>query len=495
MAASRAPTGTTLAREAIGLREVLFQSITHMAPAAAVAFSIPAGINFGGGATPLAVIFAIVACMFVAISIGQLAKHLPSAGSFYTYASKGLHPSVGFMVAWAYALVEPLVGPLLVLILGITVAGTLNTEFGWSAGLWWPWALLGAVLVFVLGYYGIRVSARTGTLLGVFEIGVFALLAIWLIAKAGSNNTLSVFTTKFANNPDFKGLSGVVAASVFSILAFIGFEAAAPLAEEAKDPRRTIKQAVVYSCLGIGLFYMLTTYAASVFYGPVKTVGLVAAGNGDPWENILARRAWGAGWVLVFLAIVNSAIANANSGSNAATRTYFSMGRIRLFPAIFARVHPRWQSPHVAVIGQFIVTVAVSLILGFVYDPLTAFILVATIITVVFIPIYMAVNLSCLAYYWRYERSEFNWFLHGLLPLLGIIAFVPAFFAGAGIPVFKFISRLPSPFSYAGPFAGAVMVIGLIYMAYLYSKDPTRLEATARVFLDEEPEAAGAATS
>jgi len=495
VATSDAPTGTTLARDAIGLREVLFQSITHMAPAAAVAFSIPAGINFGGGSTPLAVVFAIVACMFVAISIGQLAKHLPSAGSFYTYASKGLHPSVGFLVAWAYALIEPLIGPLLVLILGITVAGTLNTEFGWSADLWWPWALLGAVLVFVLGYYGIRVSARTGTLLGVFEVGVFVLLAIWLIAKAGSNNTFSVFTTKFANNPDFKGLSGVVAASVFTILAFIGFEAAAPLAEETRDPRRTIKQAVVYSCLGIGLFYMLTTYAASVFYGPAKTVGLVAAGNGDPWENILARQAWGAGWVLVFLAIVNSAIANANSGSNAATRTYFAMGRIRLLPAIFARVHPKWQSPHVAVIGQFIVTVAVSLILGFAYDPLTAFILVATIITVVFIPIYMVVNLSCLAYYWRYERGEFNWFLHGLLPILGIIAFVPAFFAGAGIPVFKFISRLPSPFSYAGPFAGAVMVIGLIYMAYLYRKDPTRLEATARVFLDEESEPAGASTS
>jgi amino acid transporter len=147
---------------------------------------------------------------------------------------------VGFLVAWAYALIEPLIGPLLVLILGITVAGTLNTEFGWSVDLWWPWALLGAVLVFVLGYYGIRVSARTGTLLGVFEVGVFVLLAIWLIAKAGSNNTFSVFTTKFANNPDFKGLSGVVAASVFTILAFIGFEAAAPLPDRypPQDPFR-----------------------------------------------------------------------------------------------------------------------------------------------------------------------------------------------------------------------------------------------------------------
>src|SRR5438876_415936 len=81
------------------------------------------------------------------------------------------------------------------------------------------------------------------------------LLAVWMIAKAGSANTLSVFGTSHANNPDFKGFSGVVAASVYTILAFIGFEAAAPLAEETKDPRRTIGRAVVLSCVLIGLFY------------------------------------------------------------------------------------------------------------------------------------------------------------------------------------------------------------------------------------------------
>jgi Amino acid permease len=76
-----------LRRDAIGLREVLFQSITHMAPAAAVAFSIIVGAQFAAGALPLSVIFALVGCLLVAISIGQLAKHLPSAGGFATYAS------------------------------------------------------------------------------------------------------------------------------------------------------------------------------------------------------------------------------------------------------------------------------------------------------------------------------------------------------------------------------------------------------------------------
>jgi amino acid transporter len=89
------PPGNQLARGAIGLREVLFQSITHMAPAAAVAITIVIGANFAGGAEPLSVIFALVGCLLVAISIGQLAKHLPSAGGFYTYTARGLHPTVG----------------------------------------------------------------------------------------------------------------------------------------------------------------------------------------------------------------------------------------------------------------------------------------------------------------------------------------------------------------------------------------------------------------
>jgi amino acid transporter len=99
-----------LAREAIGLREVLFQSITHMAPAAAVAFSIIVGANYAAGALPLSVVFALVGCLLVAVSIGQLARRLPSAGGFYTYTARGLHPAVGFLVGWGYAFVDATVG-------------------------------------------------------------------------------------------------------------------------------------------------------------------------------------------------------------------------------------------------------------------------------------------------------------------------------------------------------------------------------------------------
>src|SRR6187549_2285812 len=79
------PGGQTLERNAIGLTEVLFQSITHMAPAVATALSIGLATTLAGGITPLAVLFALIACLFTAYSMSQLPRHMSSAGGMYTY--------------------------------------------------------------------------------------------------------------------------------------------------------------------------------------------------------------------------------------------------------------------------------------------------------------------------------------------------------------------------------------------------------------------------
>ena len=479
-----------LASNAVGLREVLFQSITHMAPGAAVAFSIIVGAQFAGGALPLSVIFALVGCLFVAVSIGQLAKRLPSAAGFGTYASRGLHPTIGFLVVWGYALAEAMVAPLLYLIFGHTVAGTLNQEYGWSYDTWWPIATVAAaVLVFLLGWFGIRLSAGAGTLLGLFEIVVFAALAVWLIVKAGDNNTIEVFGTSFANAEGFNGMSGVIAGSVFAILAFIGFEAAAPLAEEARNPGRTVQVAVVASALLIGLFYILTTYAAAVYFGPDRFATFAAYGEGNPWQE-MARVVWGGGWVLIFVAIIISALANSNAGSNATTRTWYALGRGRILTSLLTETHPRWQSPYVGLLAQFVLALAIALPLGFIYDPYpTAFGLVGTLVTVVVVLIYIVMNLACFGYYVR-RRGEFNWLLHLVLPLLGVLAFIPAILTALGVEtsLFDFIVPLTWPFSLAAPVVGGWLGLGLLYLIYLLvSGKRDRLASLGLVYGGEAP--------
>src|ERR1700733_15479103 len=380
-----------LRRNAVGLREVLFQSITDMAPGAAIAASIPAGVAFAGGALPLAVVFALIAALLSAWSIGQLARELPSSGSMATYAARGLHPSLGFLTAWGYAMVGWLIPPLVLLQLGFTVAGTLNAEIsGYPANLWWPWSILGLLIIFATGYFGVRTSARFGTILGVFEIAVFLIMGILLVFHAGGHNTLAVFTTKYTP-PGFHGFNGVVAGSVFSILAFGGFEGAAPLAEEAKNPRRTIQLAVLLATLLIGALYVFTTYAADVAFGPGKFAGFTTSTGPASWEG-MARSLYGLFWILVFLAIVNSTLANSNAGVNVASRTAFAMGRVRAFPPQLARVSERHRSPVVAVAAGSVVSLAVMLGLGFGYDPTTAFSMIGTGLVILLVGIYLVVN-------------------------------------------------------------------------------------------------------
>lgn len=485
---STAPTGSGapagLQRDAVGLRDVLFQSITAMAPGAAIAASVPTGAAFAGGALPLSVLVALVPCLFTALAIGELARHLPSSGSVATYTAQGLHPGVGFLVGWGYVFVELLVPPLLFLQLGFTVAGTLHEEFsGYPEGLWWPWALVGALIVLAAGYRGISASAHLGTALGAFEVAVFVVLAVLLIIHAGSANTLSVFGT--AHTPtDHRGIAGVIAGSVYTVLAFSGFEAAAPLAEEARDPERTIRRAVVGATLLIGALYVFTTYAVDVAFGPDRFSTFTPSTGPASWQGV-ARALFGLFWVLVFLAVVNSTIANANAGANVSTRTAYALGRIRLLPELVTVLHPRHRSPYLAVGVQFVVGVVVTLALGFAYDPVTAFALVATVIVIVVVLVYVLCDLACIGYFTRVRRDELNPLLHVVLPAVGVVAFVPALLTAAGIPAFSFISPLTAPVSYAGPVVVLWLLLGGAYLAVLQRRHPDRVAAMSHVHLTD----------
>ena len=475
-----------LRRGAIGLREVLFQSVTDMAPGAAIAASIPAGVYFAGGSLPLSVLVALVACLLCASCVGELARELPSAGSLGTYTARGLHPSLGFLVNWGYVAAAGLIPSLVLLQLGSTTAATVHEYASWfSLNLWWIFSIAGALIVLAAGYYGIRTSARMGTILGSFEIVVFVVLAILFVAKAGDHNTLSVFTDKYTPS-GFRGISGIFAGSVFTILAFGGFEGAAPLGEEAKDPRKTVRRAVLGATLGVGLIYVFTTYAADVVFGPSRFASFTSSGPSS-WEGI-ATASYGIFWLLVFLAIVNSTIANSNAGVTASSRTAFAMGRIGAFPHFLAQVHPRHRTPQWALLAAFLITVAVTLGLGLSYNPFTAFNMVGTGIVVVLVAIYLVVNAACMGYFLKTRGRHVNWLLHVVVPIVGIVVFLPAWFSGAGIPVFSFITPLPTPLSYMGPAMGVWMLLGVSYMIYLYRRYPARVTEVGTVHLDLDAE-------
>jgi len=471
-----------LERNAVGLREVVFQSICSMAPAAAIAASIPFGSPLAGGALPLAVIFAFIGIFFTASSIGQLAAHIPSAGSVATYSAVGLQPWVGFLVGWVYAAVEILIVPLVMLQLGYTVAGEWNSEnSSFSTGNWWIFTTLGTLLVGFLVYRGVRTSAKTGVILGAIEIAVFAVLGIYLIIKAGGNNDLAVFSPHYANAEGFTGWSGVIAGSVFCLLAFSGFEAAAPLAEETENPRKNIPKAVMTATVVIGALYAMTTYAAVVTFGPEKFKDFAGYNNGVPWDG-LAKGVGTIFWLLVLFAIVNSTIANANAGANVFTRTAFAFGRAGAFPKKMAELDAKYKSPRNAVVVQLIVGLALALGLGAKYTPQTAFGIIATGLVVAVVPVYMIANLACIGYFSKHRKEDRHPALHILMPIIGFLFLIPGFFNAAGItgvPGLKFIVALSSPLTIGAYAMGIWVLIGFVALAYLNSKKPAAIKEVA----------------
>ena len=134
------------------------------------------------------------------------------------------------------------------------------------------------------------------------------------------------------------------------------------------------------------------------------------------------------------------------------------------------------------------ISIAVMLGLGFGYDPVTAFGMIATALVILLVGIYLVMNVACIGYFARRSQG-FSLVSHLIVPVLGIAAFIPAWLAGAGIkaPGLSFITPLTAPLSYMGPAAGIWMVIGLIYLVYLYARHRQRIVDVGLIHIEADP--------
>ena len=225
-AAAEASQDLELRHSSIGLADVLFQAITYMAPGVGLAFSIGIAVPISGATLPLSVVVALAACTFCAVAIGQLAKHIPSAGGLYTYAARGIgkgrlpgrlvlcrirHLPAGLAADPRRLVRRRLPGSGDRLRAGLVVLGARSS----------PPHLLPDLLRRPHvgqghGHPG-RHRDRRVPALGAYMI-------------ASDPNSSAPFTPSDGAN----GWAGIFQGAVFAILAFIGFEAASALGEEAR---------------------------------------------------------------------------------------------------------------------------------------------------------------------------------------------------------------------------------------------------------------------
>ena len=234
-----------------------------MAPVLAVVLNAPAAGPVAGAALPLSFLIAFVACLFVGNTVVQFSRRLPSAGSFYTFNTAGLGPAAGFFTGWLFWIGYAVLAPGLFCAFGAFVHDYVLSTFDADVP-WWIFSLAAMAIVFGLSARSIKASVNIDLTLLALEVVIFLILAVAAIAFAGAEHNTAV-TTSHVGVPT--GFTGVGLGVVFGILSFIGFDAAATLGEETRNPRRNVPLAVAGALGFVGVFYVIVMYALTAGYG------------------------------------------------------------------------------------------------------------------------------------------------------------------------------------------------------------------------------------
>jgi amino acid transporter len=430
---------TELRAGALKLPAVLMQSVTTVAPAIAILFTVQFIASFAGQAAPVAYFFGFLIALMLAISLAQLAKYLPSAGGYYTYLSRAIHPRFGFLAAWMYFLFLPITPVIISVYLGFVLHDELKAAYDVNIP-WWLFVLVCMAAIASVIYRGIAISAKLMVAFGLAEIALVLVLSLWGFFDPGPGG-VGLGPLNPGNAPSFHGLYLAV---VFSIFAISGWEAAAPIAEESENPRKTIPRALIGSVLIMGAFLILCAWGIVTGWGTADVDGLINSPTLPGFE--LAHRFWGDLWWLVLLALVNSALAVMIATMNGATRMWYGMGRSGSFPSWLTKLHPSYRTPVNALALQVGIMLAVGLTLGSVWGGSDTFLVTGLVFTLSICAVYTAGNLGVIRFYLRERRSEFNLFLHGIFPVVSAVAVgwvayksftpLPTGRAGYALPIF-----------------------------------------------------------
>lgn len=464
--AGRMPVKTDLKPESLGLVSVTMQAITHIAPAIAALFFTQFLVTLSGVTAPLAYFVGVLVVLMLGNTLIQFSRQLPSAGGYYTYVSRSLGSRVGFLTAWMFILYSPMAGGVVSGFFGFIAAGELKTSYGWDLPwLWWVSIIVVGGTVAILQYRGIELSARTLLITGGAEILIVLALAITGFGKSGPGGvSLAVFNPGNIGVGTAYGFAGFTLAIVLAVQGLTGWEAAAPLAEETKDPKRNVPWSVLLSIIILGVFLVFTYWGVITGFGVDNIKALQT--SPDLPGLALARNVWGGGWWLILIAFMSSTLAVSLATANVSTRMWYALGRNGAFPSLFAKVHPVYKTPTNAIFAQLGLTLASGIIAGAWFHPDVAFFLLTGLVLVLGVSfVYLAANIGVYFFYWRQRRSEFNWLWHAVLPLVSSLVLLYAI-AESFPPFCPSVNCPADPYAKAPLVAGGWLVIGILLLVY-----------------------------
>ena len=325
-----------LARGIVGSARVTAFGTSIVAPAASVVTVLVIMMSYAGFASPLVVLITFAGSLCCALSIAEFARRVPSAGWAYTYNSRGLGQTAGFLTGWMMIFGYALFVPAGIALTSMYASRLLSDDVFHATVS--PSVLFVVIVaaVALVTYLGIGTSASVDLLLVAGEMAVIAALAITILVKIGpAHYSLAVFSP--ASSPHGQ-LTEITNAMIYGITAFAGFEAAAALGEEARDTRRSVPASIIGIVIVTGIFYLLVILAETFDAGRDGIPRFIAEPSplGD-----LTSRYWSpsALWV-IDLVVVLPGLGFVIAASNAAIRILFAMAREQALPGIADQAVP-----------------------------------------------------------------------------------------------------------------------------------------------------------
>jgi amino acid transporter len=380
-----------------------------------------------GVAAPLTILAAGVAVVLLAFTVAEFTRAEPSAGSFVTYVETALGARAGVVTA-------------LLVTVGYTVA--IAGIFAMSGGMvtltvahytswhlpWEPLALVLTAGAIALTTRGAKLSTTAVGLAVVVQVSI--MVAFCVVILIDRRNHLSAVPFSWTHLRH--GLTGLSAGFPLALYMLIGWENGPALAEEARDPRRSVPRAL-YTSVAIGtalfvLFAYVTVTGFDYNVSPIGRSSIPFLSVADHYLGQAAILAWVGGTVSVLATLI--------AGVNSQARMLYDGGRSGLLPRELGRLREPGGTPVNALLlmaGGGLAIVAIWWLAHLVgvehgsTSPVGLYAECSTMGTTVIFFVYLLTTVSLPVFMWRRHRDRFSPLRHLLVPLLGALALVIPF--------------------------------------------------------------------
>lgn len=321
-------------------------------------------IGLAGGSVIIAFILNAIITLFTAMGYAELGSAIPEAGGGYLWVREGLPRPNAFISGWMAWFAHIVAGSLYAVGFGSLLFSLLK-----MLNILGDQPLLGilpfdkviavaSIAAFTyINIKGVSETGKAGIIVTVFQLGTIAALVaagFWMI---------HIHANWSANFVDFmpNGIAGIVAAMGLTFITFEGYEIIVQTGEEVKNPKKNIPRAIFTSLALVVILYCLVAFVSvgAIFPKTLPAWQFIGQ-NGDAGIVKAAELFLPYGAFIVLAGGIVSSLAALNATTFSSSRVSFAMGRNYNLPHQLSSIHPRFKTPHVAIVISAVIMAIVA---------------------------------------------------------------------------------------------------------------------------------------